>query len=352
MVWVNALVLMVDLILALLTLGYDDQPGRCWRFVRRADFGGLSLFVPSGFLILLALAWAGSRYSWGNIVVGVCLSLGTVGLVVLGWYEGRRACKPVFPPSAFRKNSTVVHLICVLLHGLGLSVMVSYTWFYYLHVMGFGLVDTGLLMAAYATVIAGPMSMVVGATVVLSGSYKVSIGVGWIAMVVAFLAARSLTEHTSYAALIGHAVAAGAGNGSLFPAMTVGIQGTVDSLDAGHAMCMTLLVRLFGYALGMATGSSLFSGELGKRLRSSGHAAEDVQQLVEMLAKTGARDAFKLDPVVVPAAVEALDRLWIMGAAISAVAMVLNLLADCPALPPDNDNSEHESAVDPPAYIA
>jgi hypothetical protein len=185
-----------------------------------------------------------------------------------------------------------------------------------------------------------------------TGKYKVFFGVGWIAMVAAFLVATSFTENTSNETLMGHAIIPGAGVGLLLPAMTVGILGTVDSLDAGHAMCMTLLVRLFGYALGMATGSSLFCGELDKRLRSNGHGPEDVQQLVKMLAKTGAGDAFELDEAVMPAAMEALDRLWIMGAGISAVAMVLSHLVDCPALTPDNDNSEPESAVNPPTYVA
>ena len=318
-------------------LGYDKPPKMSWKLLQWIDWKGLSLFTASGALILTSLSFAGSQYPWSSYQVITSLIIGLFFLVTLGLHE-KVAAKPIFRPSVFWNWSTRIHLLNVLLHGLLMWVLLYYMSLFYLTLKDLSPLETAV-WALPAIVTVAPMAMVVGYVVAKTGHYWTFLLCGWCLTTASFLALGFVTVETSQAALIGISVAAGISFGALVPGMSVGIQATVNKEDAGHAICMTLLMRPAGQALGIAIGLTVFATIFNDRLASYGISESDSSEIMKELASHSSVDILS-DKKLVDATINGLQGVWIMGSVVAGLGMVLSTVAKCPRLPPDRKTDE------------
>lgn len=297
----------------------------------------MALFVFSGGLILISLSWAGSRYPWRSPLVVTFLAVGVFILPILGYWENSRAAKPIFPPSVFRQYSTAIHLFNVLLHGLLMWLLLHYLSLYYIAIKGLSPVQAGL-WALPAILMVAPIAILVGLVVAWTGHYYAFLVGGWCLATASFLCLSLVNQESRMLSLIGITMLAGISFGALVPGMSVAIQATVNRADAGHAICMTLLMRPAGQALGIALGLTVFSTIFENKLESFG--------LVTLGTPTSIMRFLTHSDIMGPeiaAAMDALSGVWIMGGVVAFVAMVLTTTAKYPRLLPDGeDGTDHD----------
>jgi hypothetical protein len=81
--------------------------------IQRVDFVGNGVIIASTVAMLYALAYAGSRYSWGSWHTLVPLLIGFAGFGLFAWTQGGRfaAAEPVMPPRLFPNRTSII--ICI-----------------------------------------------------------------------------------------------------------------------------------------------------------------------------------------------------------------------------------------------
>jgi MFS family permease len=339
--WINLPPLGLSFAAGALLLGYDKPPPLSWDLVRRVDWGGLVFFTGAGASILFALTGGGSNFPWKSVEAIVPLIIGFVCLLVLGCHETWIAEKPIFRPSVMRCRSTVFQCANVLIHGLLMWMILYYMSLFFLGVKNYSPFETGL-WSLPATLTVAPMAIIVGLVVRNTGHYRWFLICGWAVTVITFGLLRLVDENVSNAPLIIISVIGGIGFGALVPGMGVGIQATVDPRDAGHAVCMTLLLRPAGQCLGIAVGQAIFSTRLDHIFNESGFPDGFAQDLM-MYARRGLDPdqsgmnplTAALIPTIIDAIIEALAAVWIAGAVLSGIALLLTLTIRCPPLPDD-----------------
>lgn len=86
--------------------------------VRRLDLLGVIIFVPSIFMILLALQWGGVSYPWSSgRIVGLFVG-GGVALIIFAVYQWRKGDMAMIPPSILT-NRTVILASVAAMWGMG-----------------------------------------------------------------------------------------------------------------------------------------------------------------------------------------------------------------------------------------
>lgn len=95
------------LVIGFLQVSYDKQSSISAK-LKRIDYIGNAIFIPSVVSILLALTWGGTTYSWSSWRVIVPLVMGFVGLGVFALFEWSKYCvEPTTPPQLFTNRTSV-----------------------------------------------------------------------------------------------------------------------------------------------------------------------------------------------------------------------------------------------------
>lgn len=339
--WLNLPFLGVSFVGAAWLLNYNNRPCFSWGLVKRVDWGGLVLFLGSGAAFLIALTGGGSRLPWSSAKIITPLIVGLAGFVGLGCYETWFVPKPIFRPSVLRRRSTVIQLTNVAIHGLLMWMILYYMSLYFLGVKNYSPFTTGL-WSLPATLTVAPMAIIVGQIVFTTGHYRYFLLGGWVMTVISFGILQLVDEDMPDAALIVVAIVGGISFGMLVPGMGVGIQSTVEQEDAGYAISLTLLMRPAGQCLGIAVGQAIFSTRLNKILVGEGFPEGFGQDLMGYVRRGLDANRPDMDPMtarhipaIIDAIIQALRSVWIAGAALSGLALILTCCAKCPRLPDD-----------------
>ncbi|KAL6404840.1 hypothetical protein AUP68_11671 [Ilyonectria robusta] len=331
--WINLPMLGASVIGASILLGYDKPQQRVWPLLAQIDWIGITLFVISAVALLLPLSWGGSSFSWKSPQIITPMVVSAMGFITLGGYERWYAKNPMFRPSMFRNYSTIMQFVNTMIHGVIMWMVLYYMSLFYLGVKSLSPAMTGV-WALPATLTVAPMALVVGIVVSKTGHYRCFLLSGWCLTIVSLGLMILIDQDMPDGALISITMVLGIAMGSVIPAMSVGVQATVDRVDAGHAIAMICVLRSAGQCLGVAIGLSVFSSRLRLGLEELGHgkdAAQDTMKAIRHSLKTGGlADAAMLDAVVT-----ALSSVWVTGCAIAAVAGILAVCTKCPRLPPD-----------------
>lgn len=298
--------------------------------------------MASGTSVCVALTFGGSRFPWASASAIVPLILGVVGLAGFGFYESRIAARPLFPRSVLRHYSTVIQCANVTIHGMLMYKMLYFVSLFFLGVKNMSPLMTGVWSLPTLLSVA-PMALVVGIVVHRTGHYRCFLLGGWAVTVVSLGLVQLLDQDLPGAVVIVVGVVGGMGFGALVPGMTVAIQATVDRADAGYAICMTLLLRPAGQCLGVALGQAVFARRLDAIFTRDGFPDGFAQRVVgyirrgldpDMPGMDGPETAARI-PLIIDGIVEALRAIWIVGAVLAALALLLTCWAQCPRLPDD-----------------
>jgi EmrB/QacA subfamily drug resistance transporter len=255
--WINVPMGIVALVITdrvLRRLPRNERP-------HKLDVVGAALMVAASIVLLLALAWGGTRYPWLSPMI-----LGLAGASIVLWVlfglRLARAPEPFIPLSMLR-DKVVFGIVVAAFFSIGVVIGLSiFIPLYVELVLGHSASAGGLLLIAF--VVGTTLgSMVSGRLMTRIERYKripvFAMPVGVVAMIV--LAIRpgdlSLAEVAALLAI------GGAGVGPMYPTTTVIMQNAVPLHQLGIATGTISFFRQLGGALVVAVFAALVFGGLG-----------------------------------------------------------------------------------------
>lgn len=146
--------------------------------VKRADWGGATLFVGSMTAVLIPLSWAGVQYAWNDWRVTVPLGAGAIGLVLTWCFERFLTKEPVIKTVVFRNRTTNIAYLNTALHGMTLWVLLYYQPLYFEGVRGYSPVVAGVALFP-ATFTVAPLAIITGVAISKMGKFRFAVWGGW-----------------------------------------------------------------------------------------------------------------------------------------------------------------------------
>ncbi|KAI9760450.1 MAG: hypothetical protein M4579_001644 [Chaenotheca gracillima] len=295
--------------------------------IGQVDWIGCVLFVASITSFLIPLSWGGIMYSWSSWHTLVPLLLGVAGMIGFIVYSIYLSPQPLIPGTIFKSASAVVNYFGTVIHGTILWSTLYYLPLYYQVAQGLSPILSGVALFPQSFTVA-PSAVVVGILVTKTGSYKLSIWVGWALTTFGMGLLVLPTQYTHTAAWVFINLVSGLGLGILYPSMSFAVQATASNKDLPVAAAMFSFFRAFGQALGVTIGGVVFQNSVRRKLEAypdlAGRADEyskDATSLVEMIkALPPSQDEQRQQ--FIQAYVDALHVVWIVMCALAAVAMI------------------------------
>ncbi|PSR84395.1 major facilitator superfamily transporter [Coniella lustricola] len=295
--------------------------------VRRVDWIGGICFIISASLLLVAISWGGSQFSWSSPGTLSPLCLGFAGLLATLLFETKIASRPFLRRRLFRTTSSVITYICGTIQGFLIYGQLYYIPFYFQSVKGFTALETGVaILPVMVTCI--PSSMITGIIVTRSGNYRWAIWIGWAVLLIGSALTIILDENTPTPIWATILVIIGLGHGAILNAQNFASQAMCDPGEEGAAAAMYAFVRQFGMALGVGVGGSIFQNTMANKLRWEGldtSIASQSEALVSIIWGLPSNDYTRSQAL--DAYTYGLHSVYLFFSCISAVALALSLFS-------------------------
>ena len=255
-------------LLALAILARGLSPGRIAARAGPIDWLGMAALLWCVMPLLLALAWAGNRFSWGSWQVAGLLAMSGAGLLVFLAIE-RGAADPVLPLPLFQDRTFVVASAVAFLTGMGLFGALSYMPLFIQGALGAsatnsGLVNTPLMLGLTAASLAG------GNLASRTHRYRWTVIAGGVVLVGGMAILLPLDEQASLFLPVAAMVVVGLGLGLSIPLLGLAVQNALADRMLGVASASTQFFREIGGTLGIALSGTMVTaqlhGDLLKRL--------------------------------------------------------------------------------------
>lgn len=278
--------------------------------------------------LLIFFLQGGVSYAWSSWRTLVPLLLGAAGLVVFVLYEEYIAAEPLIRTSVFKNRSAAVNYMGTLIHGMILWCLLYYAPLYFEAVKGYSPIIAGVSVFPETFTVA-PLSVITGIAVTITGRYRWSLWAGWVLSTFGTGILYLMDVDTPVVSWIFLNLVVGIGMGLLFPAMAFAVQASTKNEDLAFAVAMFSFLRVFGEAVGVAVGGTVFQNQVRKKLlgypllaskaeeysRDSSSLVQIIKQMPEGLEKMQLRQSYA----------DALKIVWVTMCAMSAVALILSL---------------------------
>ena len=284
------------------------------------DWLGAALLTAGVSAIILVTTWGGSEYAWGSPTI---LGMGAAGLALLAafvWQE-RRAAEPIIPPSLFRSSVFRVASAIGFVIGLAMFGAIVFIPLFLQLVYGISPTSSGLrmlpLMAGLLTA-----SITSGRIITRLGRYKAFPIAGTAVTTLGlFLLSRLEVGTQPWLASL-YMLVVGLGIGLVMQVLVLAVQNDAPARNIGVATSTATFFRSMGGSLGVALFGAIFASRLSGELAGipgasglSGGANISPDQVHAL--PPAVRHDFLL------AFVDSLQPVFLVGAAITAVAFVL-----------------------------
>lgn len=338
--WINLPLcgLSLALILPFMNLRYRPQ-GSFMSRLARVDFIGNALLVLAVTSILLALAWAGSKYSWSSWHILVPLLLGFVGLLAFPVYE----CAPwvvdqTTPVRLFSNRTSATAYALSFLDSMLLYYVVYFLPVYFQAVLGASPRRSGIMVLPLATITA-PAGVVAGILVTVTGKYRTANFLGFALMAVGCGLLTLLDAESTTGDWVGFQLVFGAGCGVAYTTTLPAILASLPESDVATATAMWGFARSFGAVWGIAVPSAIFNsrmtslseelltGSLATSIRplllNGGAYERGTSSFIDMLRARFPRSIVQL---VTRAYVESLQTVWYVSIAFPLLGFLASFL--------------------------
>ena len=307
------------------------------------DWLGAALLTAGVSAIVLVTTWGGNEYAWGSAPI---VGLAAAGLALLSafiWQE-RRAAEPIIPLTLF--GSSVFRVASALGFVIGLAMFGAIVFIPLFLQLVYGVSPTGSglrMLPLMAGLLAA--SIISGRAISRIGRYKAFPIAGTAVTTVGlFLLSRLEVDTAPWLASVYMAIV-GVGIGLVMQVLVLAVQNDAPARNIGVATSTATFFRSMGGSLGVAVFGAIFASRLATELTSipgaaglSGGANISPGQVHALPA--GVRHDFLL------AFVDALQPVFLVGAAFTAVAFVLALtLRDVPLRKTTAATAEAEAAA-------
>ena len=284
--WINLPIVAVGFLLAFFFLHLRPIDSSFQSNLRSLDWTGMLLFMIGSTTFALPISWAGAMYPWSSWKTILPLIIGSIILMVLGFYESRPT-NPLFPYRVLRSRTATVTLVGAASHGAVLYSILVYVPLFFQAVTldtpfrsAVSVLPTSTCIVAFS---------IIGVLIVekvrryrwgvIGNSFLMTLGVGlW-----------SLWGESSPRSLLyGLQVIAAIGVGTLFTILTIPMTASVQNVDdMGIAAGVLVSFRLFGALLGLATCATVFNNVFEHRIASIGALPTSVEALKDVREAIG-----------------------------------------------------------------
>jgi EmrB/QacA subfamily drug resistance transporter len=289
------------------------------------DYLGAGLLTGGVSALILLTTWGGNEYAWGSPeVVGLALA----GLALIGafiWQE-RRAAEPIIPLSLFRSSVFRVASALGFFIGLAMFGAIIFIPLFLQLVYGVSPTSSGLRMLP---LMAGLLvaSVTSGRIITRVGRYRAFPIAGTaITTIGMFLLSRLEVDTAPWLASV-YMLVVGVGIGLVMQVLVLAVQNDAPARDVGVATSTATFFRSMGGSLGVALLGAIFASRLASELTAlPGDAAARLGGGVNI----SPGEVHALPPEIrhdfLLAFVHALQPVFLVGAALTAVTFLLSLL--------------------------
>ncbi|KZP23294.1 MFS general substrate transporter [Athelia psychrophila] len=257
--------LVIAIVGAFLDLRTPEEPGGWRAKVRRMDWLGNLVFIPSITLLILALVWGGQSYAWADAHVLAPLLLGALGLAAWFVLEKHVVAHPTVPFALLANRTTLVGFATTWLHGISALSVFFYWPAYFQAAKGASAVRSAIDFFSVAFVVA-PCAMLAGGTISATQVYKPQNIIAWVLMTVGPGLLSLVHADSSKAMWVALPIPFAAGMGLLYAATVFPVLAPLPPALAGQALAFLIFVRNFGNVLGITVGSTALTNSLAKKL--------------------------------------------------------------------------------------
>ncbi len=223
----------------------------------KLDLLGAALLSAASVMMLLALVWAGDKYSWGSFEI-IGLLLGAAALVALFILQELHHPEPILPLHLFKNRTFLISNLIVFTFGMGVFGSIQFLGIY---------VQTALQASATASgVVTTPQSIGVLITSILGGQlitrlgrYKWMTVFGTVLIALALGILTRLSLDTKLWQVSATMVVLGLGFGLVLPTMSLIVQNAVSYQYIGVATSSSQFFRQIGSVLGIAIFGSILT---------------------------------------------------------------------------------------------
>jgi EmrB/QacA subfamily drug resistance transporter len=292
---------------------------------RSIDYVGAALLTAGVSAVVLLTTWGGNEYPWGSAEIIGLAAAGVVLLSAFVWQE-RRAAEPIIPLTLF--GSAVFRVATALGFFIGLAMFgaIIFIPLFLQLVYGVSPTSSGLRMLPLMLGLLGA-SIVSGRVISRIGRYKAFPVAGTAITSLGMLLLSRLEVDTPPGLASVYMLVVGIGIGLVMQVLVLVVQNDAPARDVGVATSTATFFRSMGGSLGVALFGAIFASRLADQLRSLPGAAAsrltggvNVRPAEVHALPAGIRHDFLL------AFVNALQPVFLVGAALTAVTFVLALL--------------------------
>ncbi|OLY77925.1 putative MFS-type transporter [Smittium mucronatum] len=233
--------------------------------VKRIDFIGVALLMAGLIMILLALNWGGSEYSWSSARI-LCLLI--IGIIIIGlfvFYDIKYPAEPLVPMSIFKIRNIALCLSSQFFLGYGMYGIIFYIPIYYNVLHNGSATESGLFLLPFmlGLVVASISS---GQIISRTGIYRPSLWLGTAIMCVGAGLISTYSENTSGVKQRVYLAISGIGLGLCMQPMVISVQANSPRNILSMSTTMVGFFRVIGGSIGLAVVSAINSTHLSSSL--------------------------------------------------------------------------------------
>lgn len=234
-----------------------------WREkLTRLDLGGNLIFIISTSLILVALAYAGSLWSWKSYNAIATLLFGFSGIVVFIFYEESNYCPhPTIPLRLFRNRTSAAAFAITFIHSLLTLLVIYFLPVYFQGVLISTPTRSGVQMLPTVIVLV-PFSAISGFLLSKFGRYKPFHIAGFTIITIGLGCFILLDRNTSMGAWVMVQFTVAVGSGFSLSTLLPAVQAKLSDKDTAAATATWAFVRQFGVVWGVSVPAAIFNSRV------------------------------------------------------------------------------------------
>jgi hypothetical protein len=233
--------------------------------VRKIDFIGIALFIPSCASFLIPLTWGGVLYPWDSWRTLAPLIIGSVGLCIFAIFEWRVARHPMIPPAIFHNRTALISFAGYAAVGLLVWCCLYFLPLYYEAVKGYKPILTGIALFPETFTVA-PSGVIVGLLINRTGRYYWAVCIGWCLSTIGVGLLCLLDSQTGTVTWIFLNLVPGIGIGMVLPSVALAVQASATAENLAITVATSTSFRGFGQSIGVAIGGVIFQNRMKSNL--------------------------------------------------------------------------------------
>jgi EmrB/QacA subfamily drug resistance transporter len=237
----------------------------------RIDYLGSVLLTLGVGAVMLALV---QGTGLGGSGLAATLAVAAAALVLLALHESR-AAEPIVPFRLWRNRVIALANLGSFTTGAAMMGVSAFLPAYVQGVLGRGPGVAGFALGCQS--VSWMFATIIAARLMIRTSYRLSAGIGALALLAGGVLLAMLTPDSSIALAAGGSFVMGIGMGFCNPAFLVSIQASVEWGERGVATGANMFMRIFGQAMGAALFGAIVNFGVHRRVP---HAGEAVKRLL------------------------------------------------------------------------